>query len=63
LAGTEREELVDSTTMRTQPRPIARDPQPPVRALKASTRRLKERREVRAREQMVAAWLRSLSTR
>ena len=49
--------------MRAQLRPIDRNSRPPVRAPKASTRRLKERREVRAREQMVAAWLRSLSTR
>jgi hypothetical protein len=41
------------------------DREPPAATVqpKASTRRLNERRETRAREQLVAAWLRSLSTR
>jgi hypothetical protein len=42
---------------------VQREPLTPAVRPKASTRRLKERREIRAREQMVSAWLRSLSGR
>ena len=42
---------------------VQREPLTPVAKPTASTRRLKERREIRAREQMVSAWLRSLSAR
>ena len=55
-------EAVDST-LRAQIRPVDREPRPPAVKPTASTRRLKERREIRAREQLVAAWLRSLSGR
>lgn len=55
-------ELVNST-LRAQMRPVDREARPPAVPPKASTRRLTERRETRAREQLVAAWLRSLSTR
>jgi hypothetical protein len=42
---------------------VQRAPLTPAVKPTASTRRLKERREIRAREQMVSAWLRSLSAR
>jgi hypothetical protein len=53
---------VDST-LRAQIRPVDQERRAAAVKPKASARRLKERREVRAREQMVAAWLRSLSAR
>lgn len=51
------------STLRAQIRPVDREPQATAARPKASKHRLKERREIRAREQMVAAWLRSLSGR
>jgi hypothetical protein len=54
--------VVESAT-RAKVNPLDREPRPPAAAPKASSSRLKERRELRAREQFVAAWLRSLSKR
>jgi hypothetical protein len=62
LAENDQGEAVDST-LRAQIRPADREPRVPAAKPNASTRRLQERREIRAREQMVAAWLRSLSAR
>jgi hypothetical protein len=59
---TTRENVVEST-VRANVKPLDRELRPPAAAPTASSRRLKERRELRAREQFVAAWLRSLSKR
>jgi len=51
------------STLRTQVSTAARQPRAVPLVPKASSHRLKERREARAREQLVASWLRSLSGR